>query len=100
MKVEECIEAYIKLMSQVFERRENRSIVGVLGGVKPRFSSTVLKNAISQVLTSRGIPLDEKFENGTKPQCKVYVFNSLTPEQTTNISAYIALCAPTSRRRI
>jgi hypothetical protein len=71
MTVEECIEAYLQLMSQVFEKRENRSIVGVLGRVKPRFSSAVLKDAISQVISSRGISLDEKFENGTKPRCRV-----------------------------
>lgn len=71
MTVEECIDAYLRLMSQVFEKRENRSIIGVLGGVKPRFSSNVLKDAISEVLKSQNIPLDEKFDNGTKPRCKV-----------------------------
>jgi hypothetical protein len=71
MTVEECINAYLRLMSQVFEKRENRSIVGILGGVKPRFSSEALIDAISQVIDSRGLPLSETFDNGTKPKCKV-----------------------------
>jgi hypothetical protein len=71
MTVEECIDSYLRMMSQVFEKRENRSFVGVLGGVKPRFSSEVLKDAISQVIQSRAVPLNEKFDNGTKPKCKV-----------------------------
>lgn len=73
MTVEECIDAYLQLMAQVFDKRENRSIVGVLGGVKPRFSSAVLKDAISQVIRGRGVAVDEKFDNGTKRRCKVYV---------------------------
>jgi hypothetical protein len=71
MTVEECIEAYLQLMTQVFEKRENRSIIGILGGVKPRFSSNVLKDAMSQVLRDRHLPLDEKFDDGTKPRCRV-----------------------------
>jgi hypothetical protein len=71
MTVEECIKEYLQLMSQVFEKRENRSIIGVFGGVKPRFSSAALKDAISHVLRSRNVSLDEKFDNGTKPKCKV-----------------------------
>ena len=71
MSVEECIKAYLDLMTQIFEKRENRSIIGVLGGVKPRFSSAVLKDAIAQVIKDSGRSLDEKFDDGTKPRCKV-----------------------------
>jgi hypothetical protein len=70
MSVEECIDAYAKLMKHVFEKA-NRSFISILGGVKPRFSSKALENAISQVLKARGIPVDEKFENGTRSRCKV-----------------------------
>lgn len=73
MSVEECIDAYTKMMKHVFEKKANRSFISILGGVQPRFSSKALENAISEVLKARGIPVDEKFENvtGTKSQCKV-----------------------------
>jgi hypothetical protein len=73
MTVGECIAAYTKLMKQVFEKKEHRSIVGILGGVKSRFSSETLKNAIAQVIKERNIDIDEKLDNGTVPKCKVYV---------------------------
>ena len=71
MSVEECIDVHTKMMKHVFEKKANRSFISILGGVKPRFSSKVLENAISQVLKARGIPLNEKFENGTRSRCKV-----------------------------
>jgi len=71
MSVQECIDAYTKMMRQVFEKKANRSIIGILGGVKPRFSSKALEDAIAQILKVRGIPLEEKFQNGQKPRCKV-----------------------------
>jgi hypothetical protein len=71
MSVEECITAYAKLMKHIFERRENRSIMGVLGRVKPRFSSKALAEAIREVLTSGGYSVDENFEELEEPTCKV-----------------------------
>ena len=71
MSVEECIDAYTKMMKQVFEKRANQSFISILGGVKPRFSSKALENAISQVLKERNISVDEKFEKRTRSQCKV-----------------------------
>ena len=71
MSVEECIDAYTKMMKDVFEKKANHSFISILGGVKPRFSSKALQNAILQLLTERGIPINEKFENGMKLRCKV-----------------------------
>jgi hypothetical protein len=71
MSVEECIDAYTELMKHVFEKKTNHSFISILGGVKPRFSSKALENAISQVLKKRGIPVAEKFENETRSRCKV-----------------------------
>ena len=71
MSVEECIDAYTKTMKHVFEKKANHSFISILGGVQPRFSSKALENAISHVLRARGIPVNEKFENGTRPRCKV-----------------------------
>jgi hypothetical protein len=71
MSVDDCIDAYVKLMERVFKRRENISFVGFLGGVKPRFSSDGLKEAITEVLKERKIAPDELFENGQQQGCKV-----------------------------
>ena len=62
MSVEECIDAYTKLMKQIFEKKDNRLYMGVFGRVKPRFSSKALEAAIVQVLNDRGISKDEKLE--------------------------------------
>jgi hypothetical protein len=71
MSVDKCIDEYIKLMEQVFKRRENISFIGFLGGVKPRFSSDGLREAIVEVLRGNKIPQDEKFENGQQQSCRV-----------------------------
>jgi len=73
MSVEDCIDAYTALMQEVFAKKENISPLGFLGGVKSRFSSTALKRAIEKVLIDKGIPLDNKFEETSKPDCRVYV---------------------------
>ncbi|PVH93692.1 FabD/lysophospholipase-like protein [Periconia macrospinosa] len=62
MTVDECIDAYKKMMRQIFEKKENRSVFKRLGGVTPQFSSKELENAIKQVLRSRGVNAEEKFE--------------------------------------
>jgi hypothetical protein len=71
MTVEECIDAYTRMMKHVFEKKENNSLIGMLGRVKPRFSSKALEHAISQVLEERGVPTTAKFRDGTRPRCKV-----------------------------
>ncbi|ERF69235.1 hypothetical protein EPUS_01192 [Endocarpon pusillum Z07020] len=83
MSVEECITAYTKMMKHVFEKKANHSFISILGGVKPRFSSKALENAILQVLKERGIRIDEKFENGTRLRCKVFVCTKFQKTNTT-----------------
>lgn len=71
MTIEGCIKAYIGLMRDVFAKNKSFSPVGIFGGVKSRFSSKALEQAISTVLTNLGIRLDEKFYLGSEPTCKV-----------------------------
>lgn len=71
MSVDDCIDAYIRLMEKVFKKREHVSFIGWLGGVKPRFSSAGLKEAITEVLKAKGIAHDELFETNKHPGCKV-----------------------------
>jgi hypothetical protein len=71
MSVEDCIAAYTKLMRRVFEKKENRSIMSALGGVKPRFSAQALADAITEVLVANGHTMYDKFEEHDDPICKV-----------------------------
>jgi hypothetical protein len=71
MSVEECITAYTKLMRRIFEKKENRSFMSVVGRVKPRFSSEALAEAIAEVLTFGRHSVDEPFEENEEPTCKV-----------------------------
>ncbi|KAF2128690.1 phospholipase, patatin family protein [Dothidotthia symphoricarpi CBS 119687] len=82
MSIEDCIKAYTELMRRVFEKKENRSIIGVMGGVKPRFSSKALRDAISKVIKDCGVSLDEKFEITSSPRCKVFVCTNLQKTNT------------------
>jgi hypothetical protein len=71
MTVEECIAAYTRMMKHVFEKKANHSLISIIGVVKPRFSSTALEQAISQVLDDRGVPTTAMFRDSTRSQCKV-----------------------------
>jgi hypothetical protein len=71
MSVEDCIKAYTTLMRDVFAKKENISPFGFMGGVKSRFSSAALKQAIAKVLNDLRIPLHEKFEVDSETACKV-----------------------------
>jgi hypothetical protein len=73
MTVDECIEAYTKLMEQVFQKRENRTYIDVLRRVQPRFSSKALEGAIVQVLREQNVDIKEKFDDqkGDDQKCKV-----------------------------
>ncbi|KAF2469234.1 phospholipase [Lindgomyces ingoldianus] len=98
MTVEECIEAYTKMMKHIFAQKKNRSFISIFGGVKARFSSEALADAISQVLKGRGISINEKFENGVKPRCKVFVCTKFQKTNTiTRLRSY-RIPAGTDRR--
>ncbi|KAF2201422.1 phospholipase [Delitschia confertaspora ATCC 74209] len=86
MSVDECIEAYNKMMKRVFEKKKNRSIMGITLKVQARFESEVLKEAISQVIREAGASPNEPFENGRKPKCKVFV---CTKTQETNTITHL-----------
>jgi Flp pilus assembly protein CpaB len=63
-------------MKRIFEKKDNRSIMSVLGRVKPRFSSEALSDAIAEVLKASGHSVYEKLEEIEEPTCKVYVAQS------------------------
>lgn len=83
MDVDECIEAYKKLMKTVFEKKQRFFSVGFRGKIKSRFSSKTLEKAMKAVIESREavtgqkVSVDEPFcveneENGVK-KCRVLV---------------------------
>lgn len=71
MSVDDCITAYTTLMKKVFAKNKFSSPVGMLGGVKSRFSSEALSEAISDVLNRLDIPVDQKLRVAGEPTCKV-----------------------------
>lgn len=71
MSVDECITAYTTLMKKVFSKNKFFSPVGFFGGVKSRFSSKALSEAISDVLRKLDVPIDEKLRVDGEPTCKV-----------------------------
>lgn len=74
MSVEDCISAYNKMMACVFEEGFIRNAPFTLSGkLKPRFDSEKLKDAIERVIREAGMDPNERFRDGKKDGCKVYV---------------------------
>lgn len=73
MNVDECIAAYIDLMKTVFEERSSWLPVSWTGRTQPRFDSKKLKSAIVNVITGHGAHETELLNNGTSPECRVWV---------------------------
>ncbi|KAK0725501.1 acyl transferase/acyl hydrolase/lysophospholipase [Lasiosphaeris hirsuta] len=73
MDVKECIDAYKALMKKVFGDRKNLSKVSIDGEIRERYDVKKLEQAIVSVLQSRGIPKDEKFDNGVSRPCRTLV---------------------------
>ena len=71
MTVEECIEAYTKLMKRVFEKKAKLFSFDFMGRLQGRFSTEALAEAITEVLRKKGRSPDEKFYCGNEPNCKV-----------------------------
>lgn len=76
MDVDECIDAYNKLSSDVFSQPLRRIPVDFRGRVAPRFDSAKLKDAVLSIITSRGLSPDAPFDDGADRGCKVYVHTS------------------------
>lgn len=70
MDVDECIQAYIKLMKDVFASKSSSLPINWRLKVKARFSSKKLKNAIEGVVAKKGVSpsalLDDKNDHGSR----------------------------------
>lgn len=60
MPVDECIEVYIRLSSQVFRKQRT----GLRFGTQPTFSSSELRQAIEQVAAQVGLSAADAFDGG------------------------------------
>jgi hypothetical protein len=75
MTVQDCIDAYIRLSSVVFQR-QHMSCITLSGKIKARYSSEVLKNAIKEVVKAQGLEEDAllKDHDTSSSACKVSVY--------------------------
>ena len=71
MNVDDCISAYKKVMESVFGEKPSWLPIGWTGGIKARFDSTRLKNAIEDVITQQGISKTDHLDDGQSRGCKV-----------------------------
>lgn len=71
MDVDQCIQAYVNLMSKVFEKKVHKFPITLGGEVQSRFDSEVLKDAVNEVITSCGFSPDDPFDDGVQRGCKV-----------------------------
>lgn len=71
MDVDECIEAYVKLMTLVFNEKPQKIPFGFNLDIKSRFKSSKLKAAILEVLAEHGADENTPFDDGNVRRCKV-----------------------------
>lgn len=71
MDVDECINAYNRLIKTVFEERAHRTPMSWTGRVQARFDSAKLKTAIDEVITRQGYSPTDLFNDGKPRGCKV-----------------------------
>lgn len=69
MDVDECITAYTELMKAVFAK-SRWSPLDWRGRMKPRFSSEKLKQAVENVIKSKGASPSDAFNDGIDRGCR------------------------------
>lgn len=69
MTVGECIDAYIRLSHKAFEKKNHR--LTMKGGIRGRFSTSELEQAVKQILTERGIDQEMLLLDSDDASCKV-----------------------------
>ncbi|KIV86105.1 hypothetical protein PV11_01740 [Exophiala sideris] len=71
MTVDECIEAYLSLSDQIFQKKAHR--VNTQGKIQGRFDSKKLEDAIKEVVRKRKLPEDTLLKSVGDAPCKVFV---------------------------
>lgn len=69
MDVDDCIDQHSGMFESVFGNRAHHIPVNFSGDIRPRFSSDVLRTAITKVVTNWGLAADTKFNDGQQREC-------------------------------
>jgi len=69
MTVDECIEAYLSLSDEIFQKKAHR--LNVRGSIQGRFDSKKLEDAIKEVVRKRKLPENTLLRNKEDVRCKV-----------------------------
>jgi hypothetical protein len=75
--IDECINLYQRMMGSVFGKAQHLVPFTLHNGqIQNRFNPEKLKAAIVSVLESKGVPVDEKYDNGIERACHTYEYPS------------------------
>lgn len=69
MTVDECIDAYVALSDQIFEKKQHR--INIKGGLQGRYDSAALESAIKKILADQNVGEDALLKNTNEKACKV-----------------------------
>ncbi|EXJ75745.1 uncharacterized protein A1O5_00252 [Cladophialophora psammophila CBS 110553] len=78
MDVDECIEAYNRLIKTVFEKKAHWALFNWRGNIQAQFDNAKLKGAIEEIITRKGYSTTELFNDGKSHGCKVFVCAATT----------------------
>jgi hypothetical protein len=92
MSVEECITAYIRLSSRVFQKKYALP-VKINGKIKARYSSEELRRAIEDVVEANHLDKDTLLKDTSPQACKVFVAGNYLCAQAVQLTAYRFVCA-------
>lgn len=71
MGVDECIDAYLQISDNVFQKK--RHAVNWKGKIQGKFDSGELERAMKQVVRDRGLRDDVLLKDAPNASCKVWV---------------------------
>lgn len=73
MTVDECIEAYIRLMGTIFNRQHLLPFSLLNGKIQARYSTGELEDAIKDIIRSKNLNEDVLMRSSPSPRCKTFV---------------------------
>lgn len=93
MSIDECITAYLKLSSRVFEKKAHR--VKINGKLQGRFDSAELEKSIKEIV-GMSVGDQDALLKDANARCKVYVYSIVT-NNAFQANKYTASSAPQTR---
>lgn len=71
MSVVECIEHYVKIMDEIFHKKQILPFSLHNGRISSRYATNILEKHIKRIIKESGSPVDEEMRE-VDPHCKVY----------------------------